>query len=67
MTSDVHNRAVTRSKHSLSGGYLHQASIETDEYWMVSNMPGKALLAWDSRGHNVRTIYDALRHPTDTN
>ena len=31
---------------------------------MLDDVAGKPLYAWDSRGHRLRTAYDALRRPT---
>ena len=42
---------------------IHQASMEAGERWMLNDVTGKPIRAWDSRGHNFRTEYDALRRP----
>src|SRR6202030_2600677 len=41
----------------------HQASMEAGERWMLSDTTGKTIRAWDTRGHNFRTEYDAARRP----
>src|SRR5262249_11264567 len=43
---------------------LHQASMEAGERWMLNDVAGKPIRAWDSRGHTFRTEYDALRRAT---
>ena len=37
--------------------------MEAGERWMLNDVAGKPLRAWDSRGHAFRTEYDALRRP----
>jgi hypothetical protein len=32
---------------------------------MLNDVMGKAIRSWDDRGHNQRTVYDALRRPTE--
>ena len=31
---------------------IHQSSMEAGERWMLNDVMGKAIRAWDSRGHN---------------
>ena len=40
--------------------------MEAGERWMLNDVAGKPIRAWDSRGHRFRTAYDALRRPTDS-
>ena len=37
--------------------------MEAGERWMLNDVAGKPIRAWDSRGHAFRTEYDALRRP----
>ena len=39
--------------------------MEAGERWMLRDVAGNPLYAWDSRGHRFRTTYDPLRRPTD--
>lgn len=43
---------------------IHQASMEAGERWTLNDTDGKAIRTWDSRGHNFRMAYDALRRPS---
>src|SRR5947209_8135289 len=45
---------------------IHQASMEAGERWMLNDVAGKSLYAWDSRDHQFRNTYDAARRPTDS-
>jgi RHS repeat-associated protein len=38
--------------------------MEAGERWMMNDVTGKAIRAWDSRGHDFATEYDRLRRPT---
>src|ERR1700735_4939222 len=41
-------------------------SMEPAEHRILNDVAAKPLYAWDSRGHQFRTAYDALRRPTDS-
>ena len=62
---DAEDRVVMRYDYDMLGNRIHQASMEAGERWMLNDVAGKPLYAWDSRGHRFRTAYDALRRPTD--
>ncbi|HZJ08917.1 MAG TPA: RHS repeat-associated core domain-containing protein [Trueperaceae bacterium] len=47
----------------MLGTVVHQASMEAGERWMLNDVTGNPIRAWDSRGHNFRTEYDPLRRP----
>ncbi|MEO6973161.1 MAG: SpvB/TcaC N-terminal domain-containing protein [Rhodoferax sp.] len=61
---DALGRVVMRYDHDMLKRPLHQASMEAGERWTLNDVAGKAIRAWDSRGHNFRMQYDALRRPT---
>lgn len=61
---DAKERVVMRYDYDLLGTRIRQASMEAGERWMLNDVAGKPLYAWDSRGHRFRTAYDALRRPT---
>jgi RHS repeat-associated protein len=61
---DAKDRVVMRYDYDLLGTHLHQASMEAGERWMLGDVTGKPIRAWDSRGHIFRTEYDALRRAT---
>ncbi len=71
-------RIVMRYDYSIAGpeqdengevtktNLIHQASMEAVERWMLNDVTGKPIYAWDSRGHQFRTTYDQLRRPTES-
>ena len=61
---DAQNRTVVRYDYDLLGNRIHQANMEAGERWMLNDVAGKPLFAWDSRDHQFRTAYDAGRRPT---
>ena len=60
---DAKGRIVMHYDYDLLGNRIHQASMEAGERWMLNDVAGKPIRAWNSRGHNFRTEYDALRRP----
>jgi RHS repeat-associated protein len=62
---DQQGRIVMRYDYDMLGNRIHQSSMEAGERWMLNDVMGKPLLAWDSRGFERRMKYDALRRPTD--
>ena len=63
--TDALGRKVMVYDYDMLSKRIHQASMEAGEQWLLNDVAGKAIRAWDSRGHNFRTAYDALRRPTD--
>jgi RHS repeat-associated protein len=63
---DAKDRVVMRYDYDMLGNRTHQASMEAGERWMLNDVAGKPLYAWDSRDHRLRTVYDLLRRPTDS-
>jgi RHS repeat-associated protein len=49
----------------MLGRVCWQRSIDAGERWTISDVVGKPLRAWDSRGHVLRTVYDALHRPME--
>jgi RHS repeat-associated protein len=62
---DANGRVIIRHDYDLLGTRIHQISMEAGERWTLNDVAGKPLFAWDSRDHRFRTVYDALRRPTD--
>ena len=44
-----------RYDYDMLGTRIHQASMEAGERWMLNDVAGKPIRAWDSRGHQFRT------------
>ena len=61
---DAKGRIVMRYDYDMLGNRIHQASMEAGERWMLGDVAGNPIGAWDSRGHHFRTDYDALRRVT---
>jgi RHS repeat-associated protein len=61
---DALDRTVMAYDYQMLGERIHQASMEAGERWMLDDVAGKTVRAWDSRGHNHRAEYDVLRRPT---
>lgn len=60
---DPLGRIVMRYDYDMLGNRIHQASMEAGERWMLNDVTGKPIRAWDSRGHTFRTEYDSQRRP----
>ena len=63
---DPKDRIVMKYDYDLLGKSIHEVSMEAGERWMLSDVLGSPLYAWDSRAHRFRTTYDSLRRPTET-
>ena len=60
---NLQQRAVLRYDYDMLGNRVHQASMEAGERWVLNDVAGKTIRAWDSRGHAFKTEYDQLRRP----
>ncbi len=63
---DAKDRLVMRYDYDMLGNRVHQASMEAGERWMLNDVAGKPIRAWDSREHVFCTTYDPLRRPMET-
>jgi RHS repeat-associated protein len=63
---DANGRIVMRYDYDMLGIRIHQASMEAGERWMLNDVAGKPIHAWDSRNHAFHTTYDPLRRPVNT-
>ncbi len=61
--SDGQGRIVMRYIYDMLGTVIYQASMEAGERWMLGDVAGQPIRAWDNRDHEFRTTYDALRRP----
>jgi RHS repeat-associated protein len=62
--NDTLGRVVMRYDYDMLGNRTHQVSMEAGERWILNDVTGKPILAWDSRGFMRRMTYDQLRRPT---
>ena len=60
---DANNRVVMRYDYDMLGNRIHQSSMEAGRRWMLNDVTGKPIRAWDSRDHSLRTEFDELRRP----
>ncbi|HEX7996505.1 MAG TPA: RHS repeat-associated core domain-containing protein, partial [Streptosporangiaceae bacterium] len=60
---DTSDRIMVRGDHDLLGNRIHQVSMEAGERWTLNDVTGQPIHTFNSRGHHVRTEYDALRRP----
>ena len=63
-TTDPLQRIVVTTVYDMQGARVTQSSMEAGQRWLLNDVLGKPIRAWDSRGHNGRTAYDTLRRPT---
>jgi RHS repeat-associated protein len=61
--TDALNRQATAYDYNMLTGKIHQSSMEAGTQWGLNDVLGNPIRGWDSRGHNTRTAYDALRRP----
>jgi RHS repeat-associated protein len=57
-------RVIVAYDYDMLGTKLHEDSADRGERWLLNDVTGKAIRAWDSRDHQFRTQYDSLRRPT---
>ena len=53
-----------RYDYDMLGTQIHQASMEAGARWMLGDVAGKSIRAWDDRGFTRHLIYDELQRPT---
>ncbi|TXH68383.1 MAG: toxin [Lysobacteraceae bacterium] len=60
---DALGRIVARSTYAMSGQRVRYVSMEAGARWMLDDVVGQPIRAWDDRGHDFVNAYDALRRP----
>jgi RHS repeat-associated protein len=60
---DPLGRVIARYAYDMLGKRIYQLSMEANARWILLDTSGKPIRAWDSRGHNFTSAYDALRRP----
>jgi RHS repeat-associated protein len=60
---DASGRVVARYEYDMLGNRVRQTSMEAGGRWMLNDVTGKPLRAWDGRGFGRRLSYDELRRP----
>ena len=54
-----------RYDYDMLGNRIHQASMEAGERWMLNDVAGKPLYAWDSRDHRLPHDLRRARQPVE--
>jgi RHS repeat-associated protein len=60
---DALARTIMRYDYDMRGGRSRQVSLDAGERWMLNDVTGKRIRAWDGRGHVFRMEYDLVRRP----
>ena len=61
---DAEGRTVARYAYDMLANCVHRASMEAGRRWILIDVLGKPIFAWDERGHRFRTEYDTERRQT---
>jgi len=62
---DALQREIMSYDYDMSKTKIHQDGADAGQRWSLSDVGGTPLRTWDSRGHEFRYQYDALRRPTN--
>lgn len=65
MESDALGRIAVINDYDLLHRPIRRRGMDAGDRWTLTDASGKPIRAWDSRGHNLRTVYDVLRRATD--
>jgi RHS repeat-associated protein len=60
---DALDRVVMRYDYDMLSTPIHSVSMDAGERWMLNDVAGQPMRAWDARGHEFRTEYDQLHRP----
>jgi len=63
---DANDRVVMRYDFDMLGTRVRSTSMEAGERWLLHDVVGQPVFAWNSRDQRLRTTYDALRRPVDS-
>ncbi len=61
---DAKGRVVMRYDYDMLGNRIHQLSLDAGHRWILNDVFGNPIRAWDSRGFSLRFTYDKLRRST---
>jgi RHS repeat-associated protein len=63
---DANDRLVMRYDYNMLGTAIHHTSMEAGERWILHDVAGTGIRAWDSRDHQFRTTCDQLHRPVES-
>ena len=61
--TDALGRVIMDYDYDVAGRKIHSNSADAGQRWIVSDIGGKPIQAFDSRDHRLRYEYDQLRRP----
>jgi RHS repeat-associated protein len=63
--TDARGNVTARYRYDLLGNQIYRESPDSGRRWLLANVVGSPLRAWDERGHELRYAYDdPLHRPT---
>lgn len=62
--TDALNRRIMTYEYNMINTRIRQNNADAGQRWNLSDVQAKSLRKWDSRRHEFRYHYDALRRPT---
>jgi len=62
---DARDNTVMQYQYDLLGHRVYENSMDASERWILNNITGNPLRAWDSRQHIFFTTYDILQRPLE--
>jgi RHS repeat-associated protein len=57
---DARNNTVMQYRYDMAGRKIYNNSMDSGEHWIFPGVMNEPLYAWDSRGHQYRSVYDDL-------
>ncbi|MEP6901374.1 MAG: SpvB/TcaC N-terminal domain-containing protein, partial [Actinomycetota bacterium] len=63
---DARSNTVMSYKNDMLGNRVYQKSMDAGERWMLNNVAGKSIKAWDNREHIFSFTYDKLQRPVQS-
>lgn len=60
---DAKDRIVMHYDYNILSAPIHQSSMEAGQRWMLNDVTGQSIRAWDNRGNSYLTEFDQLRRP----
>ena len=65
--TDARGNVTARYRYDLLGNRVYRESPDSGRRWLLGNVVGSPLRAWDERGHELRYAYDdPLHRPTQS-
>ncbi len=61
--TDALHRKIMTYDYDMLHTQIHADSADAGERWKLNNVIGNTIRSWDSRGHALRTEFDALHRP----